>query len=310
MFSSFFEKTKPINYFVLSGFLVLVYAIRLFLSIQGDWTQAFFPLEILGFAAVLLSIFVINEIVRAEKVTSFNSFAMLFFVLLLVAFSETLSDKNAVFANMFLLVGVWRLLAIKSMRNVKHKVFDATFLIGLASLFYDWALIYLILVFLVINLYDGKTFKNWLVPWLALATLFILTFAVLKLNGSLSFFAQHYQFSLDVLFKEPLAHSFRSKLIIYLLLMLVLIVFVFTRTRKKGGGKLVSLRIIFMAFLLGTLLDLLKTNEASSILVTFFPAAIFWANFLESVKRKKLREAILTLCAVVPFLLLVIELNH
>ncbi|WP_417949948.1 hypothetical protein [Flagellimonas meishanensis] len=264
----------------------------------------------MGFVALLLSIFVINEMVRTEKVTNFNSFAMLFFVLLLPAFSDTLSDKNAIFSNFFLMLAVWRLLGIRSLRNVKHKIFDATFLIGVASLFFDWALIYLILVFLVINLYDGKTFKNWLVPPVALATLFILTLTLFIVYDNLSFFGNQYQFSLDFLFNEPLAWLFRPKAMVYLLLMLLAILFVFMRTRKKGGGKLVSLRVVFMAFILGLLLDVLNSDQTSTILFTFFPASIFLANFLESVKREKIREAVLALCIFIPVLLLVIELNR
>ena len=308
MFSSFFGKTKPINYFVLSGFLLLVYGIRLYYSIQGDWAQIFLPLELLAFAAVLLPIFVINEVVRVEKVTNFNSFAMLFFVLLTIAFSETLSDRNAVFANLFLVVAVWRLLAIRSMRNVKHKIFDATFLIGLASLFFDWALIYMVLVLLVINLYDGKTFKNWLVPWVALVTLFILVFTILQLYGNLSFLGEHYGFSLDLFFNASFSQVFGIKTTTYFVLMLGVVALVFARTRKTGGGKLVSLRVVFMAFALGVILYLLEVGNTPSILATFFPAAIFLANFLEGIKREKLREAVLVLCITGPFILLILGL--
>ena len=310
MFSSFFGKTKPINYFVLSGFLLLVYGVRLFYYIQGDWTQIFLPLEILGFGAILLAIFVINEVVRVEKVTSFNSFAMLFFVLLAVAFSETFSDKSALFANIFLVVAVWRLLAIRSMRNVKHKIFDATFLIGLASLFFDWALIYLVLVLLVINLYEGKTFKNWLVPLVSLASLVILTFTVLQLNGNVSFFADHYTFSLDIFLNDSVSKLFGVKTVIYFFLIMGAVIFVFTRTRKKGGGKLVTLRIVFMAFVLGILLYFLEVDNTSSVLTTFFPASIFLANFLEGIKREKLREALLVLCIIGPCILLVLGLSR
>ena len=309
MLSSFFGKTKPINYFVLSGFLLLVYLIRLYYSIQGDWSQIFLPLEVLAFGAILLAIFVMNEVVRTEKVTSFNSYAMLFFVLLTICFSETLSDKDAIFANLFLVVAIWRLLAIRSMRNVKHKIFDSTFLIGLASLFFDWSLIYLILVLLVVNLYEGKVFKNWLVPLVALATLSIVVFTILLLNGNEAFFLEHYTFSLDLFFKTSLTELFGVKGVVYLLLFVAIAIFVFARTRKAGGGKLVLLQVVFIAFALGVFLYLLEVGNTTAILVTFFPAAIFLANFLEGIKREKLKEAMLAISILIPFLLLFLELS-
>lgn len=308
MFSSFFAKTKPINYFILSGLLLLLYSVSLYISSRGNWESRAWPLEILGFTALLLSIFIINEIVRTEKVTGFNSYAMLFFVLLCMAFLGTLTDKDVIFSNIFLTVATWRLLAMRSMRNVKHKIFDSTFLIGLASLFLDWTLVYLILVFLVINLFDGKTFKNWLVPAISLITLFILSFTILKLNDNLSFFEGHYQFSMAFLSRSSWVSLFALKPIVYLMFVGAIILFVFARSRKKGGGKLLPLRVVFMAFVLGAMLYVLKTNVSSVILITFFPASIFLANFLESIKRKRLQEIVLGFCIATPLLLFVLEL--
>ena len=135
MISSFFGKTKPINYIVLSVFLFLFYGVFLFLFLKDNGGAISIPLEVLTLGILLLTIFVINQIIKTEKVTDFSSYAMLFFVLLIVTFADILLDKNAIFAAFFLLLAVWRLLSVKTIRNVKHKVFDASFLICVASLF-------------------------------------------------------------------------------------------------------------------------------------------------------------------------------
>ncbi|MEZ4809861.1 MAG: DUF6427 family protein [Allomuricauda sp.] len=310
MFSSFFGKTKPINYIVLSVFLLLFYASHVFFEVDGDINKVALPLELLTFGALLLSIFIINQIVRTEKVTDFNSYAMLFYVLLLVTFSKSLTDKNAIFANFFLLLAIWRLLSIKSVRNVKHKIFDGSILVALASLFFDWTLLFLILVLLAINVYDRKNFKNWLVPFMGIATLFILTFTTLKVYDGLSFFEEHYQFSMAFLDIEAFRDIVTPKLVVYVLLMFVVMFFVFLRARKIGGGKLILLRIVFLAFLLGLAINLFRTEDTSPILITFFPAAVFLTNYLEGITRPRLQELALSLCIVVPILLFVLELNR
>lgn len=309
MISSFFGKTKPINYIVLAIFLFLFYFSNVFLGLREQKINDVIPFELLTFVVLLLGIFIINQMVRTEKITDFNSYTILFFVLLVTAFSENLQLKNAIFTNFFLLLALWRLLSIKSIRNVKHKIFDASLLIAVASLFYDWALVFLLLVFVVINLYDRKTFKNWLVPLVGVATIFILTFTILKLNDSLDFFQEHYQFSLGIFRTDSFFEVLNVKALVYILFVLVVAFVVFLRLRNVGGGKLLQLRVIFLAFVLGVVITLLTPADESPVLITFFPASVFMANYFEAMKKPKRREIVLILFTVVSLLLFVLQIN-
>lgn len=284
MISSFFGKTKPINYIVLAIILFLFYFTNVFFQHGEQRINEVITLEILLFAALLLSIFIINQIVRTEKATESNSYAMVFFVLLIVTFSDELVLQNVIFANFFLLLAFWRILSIKSIRNVKHKIFDASLLIALASLFYDWSLAFMLLVFFVIGAYDRKTFKNWLVPFIGMGTIFILTFTVLKLKGSLDFFEEHYQFSLGLFTTKSFFQVLNIKTLVYLILTIIVSVLVFVRLRNVSGGKLLLLRIVFMIFVLGTGIILFTPADASPVLITFFPAAVFFTNYFEGIK--------------------------
>ncbi|WP_420603483.1 DUF6427 family protein [Flagellimonas sp.] len=309
MISSFFGKTKPINYIVLSVFLFLFYVVYLFFGADRGLTLDTLPSDSLVLGTLLLSIYVISRMVKTEKVTGLSSFAILFFTLLLGVFSDALGDSNAIFANFFLLLAIWRLLAIKSVRNVKHKIFDASFLICAASLFYDWALIFMILVFVGINVYDRKPPKNWMVPFLAMVTVLILSFTTLIVYDSLDFFENHYRFTIDFLSNDFLGQDGIVKLLIYLSIMLAIMFLVFLKVRKKGGGKLVLLRMVFLAFVLGAAVSFLRFNEASPVLITFFPAAVFLTNYLETIKKAKLRELVVVICILTSLLLFVLELK-
>lgn len=310
MISSFFGKTKPIVHFVLGILLLLFYFGRIFFIAGEKSFFEEFPWELLAFGVLLLVIFIIHQIVRTEKLTDFNSYAMLFFVLMVIAFSEEFEQKNAIFTNLFLLLALWRLLSIKSVKNVKHKIFDASLLIALASLFYDWALVFLALIFVVINMYDRKTFKNWLVPLLGVATIFVLTFTTLKVLGSLDFFEQHYQFTLSFLEAYSFLQVLNVKALVYFILAVVIAILVFLRMRSVGGGKLLHLRILFLALVFGILITLFTPVDESPVLITFFPASVFLANYFEAIKRKKLQEVVLILCILLSFLLFALELNR
>ncbi|WP_190810442.1 EpsG family protein [Flagellimonas sp. S3867] len=309
MISSFFGKTKPINYIVLSVFLFLFYAVYLFFGGGQGLSLDTLPGEVLVIGILLFSMYIISRMVKVEKVTDLSSFAILFFTLLLVAFSETLGYRNAIFANFFLLLAIWRLLAIKSVRNVKHKIFDASFLICVAGFFYDWALIFLILVFVAINVYDRKPVKNWMVPFAAIITVLILSFTLLKFNDSLGFFVEHYQFKIDFLYNDFFRHPGVIKRLVYTSIMLVLMLLVFLKVRKKGGGKLILLRMVFLVFVLGSIMSFFKFDETSPVLITFFPVAVFLTNYLENIKRTKLRELVVGICVLVSFLLFILDLK-
>ena len=76
MISSFFGKTKPINYAVLSTFLIVFYACLVGFSKIGVPTRSGYILEGIALIALIFELIVINEIVRSEKVTGFSSFSM------------------------------------------------------------------------------------------------------------------------------------------------------------------------------------------------------------------------------------------
>jgi len=160
MISSFFTKTKPINYLVLLisllGFYILNY---FFLKIQLENSLLF----IAFFIALVLQSVGVQEIVRTRKITNTTTFAMLFFVLLCMAIPQIMNYKEVVLCNFFLMLSINRLLALKTLKEVKQKIFDGTLWICVASIFDSWALFYLIVVFLAVYIYGTKEFRNWLV---------------------------------------------------------------------------------------------------------------------------------------------------
>jgi len=309
MISSFFGKTKPINYIVLAILLFLFYFTNVFFEIGEQRINQVIALKLLLFAVLVFSIFMINQIVRSEKATEPNSYAMLFFLLLIVTFSDELVLHYVILANFFLLLAFWRILSIKSIKNVKHKIFDASLLIAIASLFYDWALAFMFLVFFVIGVYDRKTFKNWLVPFLGMATIFVLTFTFLQLKGSLSFFEEHYQFSLGLFTTKSFFQVLNIKTLIYLILTIIVSVLVFVRLRNTSGGKLLLLRLVFLIFVLGTGIILFTPADASPVIVTFFPASVFFTNYFEGIAKRKFQEVVLIGCMVLACSLFVVHLN-
>ncbi|MFX0556015.1 hypothetical protein ACOCEA_04415 [Maribacter sp. CXY002] len=309
MISSIFGKTKPINFIILMGFLFVFYwtvQISLF-KIELDTESVI--LKSLVLSVLLFSVFVVDFIIKRNKITSPNSYGILYFTLLILVFPETLNDNNAIVCSFFLLLAIRRLLSIKSLKNIKVKIFDASLWILMSSIFYNWAILFLILVFVSIYIYDPKNIRNWLVVIAATFCYFVLLYAVLTLINLTNYLETHYNYTFN---NNVLTASYWTssvKMLLYTIINIFLGSIGFLRLGKSGVGKITTLRLVSLSFVLGLLANLLLLRESNSaILITFFPAVIFITNYLESLKRKNVLEVILMLSVFVPLIVFISKL--
>ncbi len=309
MISSIFGKTKPINFIIVLSFLFLTYWVVHFFLFDKAYDTFELVLQVLYFGVLAFSIFVVDFIVKRNKITAANSFAILFYALLILVFPETLADSNAIFCSLFLLLATRRLISIRSLKNIKLKIFDATLWVMVSSLFYEWAVLYLILIFLAIYIYEPKNVRNWMVPFAGIFTVFMIAYCVLILANQPEFLVHHYEFQFDfnVTYFSKWINS--TKLVSYVLLTIFAIIFAFLKLGKAGLGQIVTMRLIGFSFVLGLILKILTSSaDAHPIMVTFFPASIFISNYVESIKKPNIKEVVLIVSIFVPLLILLTTL--
>ena len=305
MISSIFGKTKPINYIIILAFLFVFYWIAIFLLFSTAYNPDHLVGQVFFLAILLFNIFIVNFIVKRNKITANHSFTILFFTLLIVLFPEILLDNNGIFCSFFLLLAIRRLLSIKSLKLIKLKLFDATFWIVISSFFYDWALLYVLLVFITIFLYESKNIRNWFVPIIAILTVFITTLGVLTIFNRLDFLENHYTFSIGITADYILKWESSLKLLSYILITLVFIIITFIKVSKSGLSRINTMRLVTVFFLIGLAVTFIKSsNEITPILLTFFPASVFISNYIESIKRHNIKEMVLIISLLIPFIVL------
>ena len=136
----------------------------------------------------------------------------------------------------------------------------------------------------------------------------MLTSGVLYLYDGLSFLEDHYRFQFNFLMADySLFEILKSS--IYIFISLVIMVLVFVRLRQKGGGKLLSLRILFFSFILSGLVLLLSIPALNAALLGLFPVSVFMTNYLESVKQNRYKEVALVILMFLPFFILAVQLS-
>ena len=309
MISSIFGQSKPINYIIILGFLFLFYGLISAEQIGRIDSLQDIVIQLAVLGVLLFSVMVVNFIVKRNQISGTNDFTIFYYALLIVLFPEVLRDYNAVFASFFLLLALRRLISLKSLKNIKLKLFDASFWIAVGSLFYDWILLFLVLVYICIYIYEPKNIRNWLVPLISLACAGVILYMFLIIMGNEGFFEQHYRFGFYT--DSSLIFDIQDSIKIFLYMILVVIASIVSlvKLRKLGMGKMVTMRIITISFFIGMLVTVFKSSETiSPVMITFFPASILFTKYVEVIKKINIKEVTLILSLVVPFMVFLGEL--
>lgn len=309
MISGIFGKTKPINYVLLLGFIFILYWFVYFYVSNNSVEPAEIVWQSLVLLVLLFSVLVINFVVNRNQITSANSYVALYFILLVLIFSKSVADNNAILCSFFLLLACRRLLSLRSLKNIKLKIMDATLWVLVASLFYDWAVLFLILVYIAIYIYEPKNLKNWLVPLVSSSVFVLLSYAVLILANNEGYLLQHYQFQLDNIREVFPDWKLNTKLIIYALLTTVTALAVFLKSGKLGLGRIINLRVITLYFALSIVVIILSLMAGDlPVLISFFPSAVFLGKYVEMIKRKNIKEVVLYASVFIAFSIFAAEI--
>lgn len=306
MISNIFGKTKPINFIIIFAFLFVLYGLTHFFLFDKVYAPEELAVQLFLIVVLLSSIFILDFIIKRNKLTAPNSFAILYYALLITVFPETLTDYKAIICSFFLLLATRRLISLRSLKEIKLKIFDATVWILVSSLCYEWALLYLLLVLAAIYIYEPKNIRNWLVPFAGLFTFVMITYGILVLAKSTDFLWNHYQFEVEFNIGYFTKWANSTKLAIYVIITLMVSIFAFLRLGKSGLGQIITMRIIGISFVLGLVVYVLSSStDMHPIMLTFFPAVVFLTNYVEAIKKVNIKEIVLIISVCVPILIFI-----
>ncbi len=191
MLTSFFGKSNPVNFLILGAFIVVGYILG---AISGS-SIIITPISLLnhGFFIVLsvLSMLLLDFIIRKNHLTKNNTFAILFFTCFLVMLPVIFLQHKILLANAFLLLAIRRIMSLRNDKNSSKKILDASIWITVASLFYFWSLLFFIPLFIAVLQKPNTNYKQILIPFTGfVAVLMINTAYQLMVNDSFLWFVK------------------------------------------------------------------------------------------------------------------------
>ncbi|ESU29985.1 hypothetical protein FLJC2902T_04700 [Flavobacterium limnosediminis JC2902] len=294
MIASLFNKSRPINYVLISLLLIGFYF--LYLTKDFSWTEQYYTVaQKTGLLFVLIaSLFLVRFITKRNGLSKDNSYAPFLFVIFLILFPTTLVNTNIILANLFLLLALRRLISMQSLITPKEKIFDASFWILVASLFHFWCILFLVLVFISIIFHVSRDYRNWIIPFIAFfAVLVLFVMAVLLFDHDLlAYVADKMQISFDFTYFENvfqnIALAFFSSVAVLFFSTQVLVL------QNRPLNMQSSYKKILFTFLFGVAVYVLSSSKNNSFLIfTFFPLSVLGTNFLEGLDNKWVKESVL-----------------
>tara|TARA_B110000027_G_scaffold24483_1_gene26670 strand:- start:23 stop:985 length:963 start_codon:yes stop_codon:yes gene_type:complete len=302
MISHIFSKTKPVNFLLLS-FLLAVYILSfegfIGIGLQDNQGIGAYFMKNLGFFLKALGIlvpvlFLIDFILKRNKLVLTHSYTLFFFVVFCGFFSSIFMNTAVLLAHFFVLLGLRRLLSLKTKQRSRKKVFEACLWFLVASYFYDWTLLYFLLLPTVIFIYDKNNPRYWsLILWAILVYAALLWGFVIRSNPE-SFFKTHYLFNY-----QPQEFSAKISPLIMVFYGSGALVLLWNYSRKASAkvaslGRKNSLAILTLTGFLGGLLYLFSPfDDYSALLFGFFPMAFLWSNTTELLPKIWQKELLL-----------------
>lgn len=296
MITSIFKKSTLPN--IILVIVLLVGFFFLYHTTHEVYRKISFPfLKSFGsIIIILLSFFLVNFIAKKNNLTKNSSYIILFFLLFLLVFPSIFVNSKLLIANFFILLAVRRLISLQTLNMPKEKIFDASIWIFIASLFYFWAILFLILVYLSIFFHVSRDFRNWLLPFVAFFATAIL-FIFLSFLFEKTWITQYVN-EIQIDFQTPYFFNIYENtqfLFFGLVGIYFLLISIFTLTNKPLVLQASYKKMIFY-FLIGLVLFFISPCKKNEVLVfTFMPLSLMCTTSIEYSQSKWYQELILFL---------------
>lgn len=308
MITSIFSKSKPINFIIVFFVTLLAFiTARIAGFIDIEMSGLYIFKQIILFFLCYISILLLNFIVSKNSLSKNTNYEILLFSLFLLMLSQTTISTNILFSNFFLLLGLRRIISLRSQTNVNKKLFDAAFWIAIAALFYFWAILFFVLIMASLILYTDNKINHWIIPFTGVAVVFIITVCIsIVVNNT---FFDSFKSLPEVSFDYNSYNSLQ-----YLIAITVLFsfgiwssLFYIKSIKQKKKAFRASFNSILVAVLLSFLIIIIAPQKnGSEFLFMFAPLSIIIANYIEVIEEKWFKEVFLSLLIAIPFILLLL----
>lgn len=305
MLTSFFATSKPINY------ITIIISVILF-TVGYTWfqenigLQANFILVRLGILVTFLATLgVLNFVVKRNTLTRKNTYILFFFCCFTFAVPICFTRLDIILSGLFVFMALRRILSMRSQKELKKKIFDAAFWILIASLFYFWSILFMIVLYIGILFHARQSYKHAFIPFVSLFIVGIFCIVYALFTNGIAYFVDNYiqapiwEFTPYSNLKLLLPISFFLGLYIWCVLKYLTILNAVSQKLKP------SYTLILISSLIALVIAVLfaPVRDGSELYLIFGPLAIIASRYIEMSKGSWFKEMILWMSLLIPILI-------
>ena len=296
MIANFFNKSKPIIVLSLIALLLVYYFISIFLGDLGDFSIQTLLKSTYIFFGYMLFLLIFKFIVDKNKLTEDNLYALFLVVITVGTFSESLFSNYIILSNLILLLSFRKIYSLSSGINTKTKLFDAAFWIGIATLIYSWNIIYVLLIYIGVLMYQKVSLKNLLIPIIGFITPIFIYFSYSFYNDKLTNFYNRFNFELNLDFEVYNSIRFLIPIVFFVAIVCWSIIAVTPKIVLISNNLKFSWNVILFQLLISVIMVLVSPiKNGAELFYLAFPSGIIIANFLQNCNSKIIKNLILYL---------------
>lgn len=304
MLSSFFSKSKPISFIV-----VILYVITFFVIAYYKKGFVFDSTTVLmffgGLFLYVFSMLLLHQIIQENDLTQNNTYGILLFAFLTAILPNSLVDTNIIVANLFVLVGIKRVLSLRNQKFVKAKILEASIAIALASLTYFWSIGFILLIFVAILYFQPEEYRNWIIPFIGIGTVYIFATCYTLIFYNSFFLIRDYLDPVSFSFgKYWNQQQFFSIGVISICILFFFSVFLIKFRRKSVETKGI-LKLIIAALVISIAIVFIAPDKnTSEMLFLVSPLAIIGTTYIELGHAELVKEINIWVFLLLPFTIL------
>ena len=291
MITSVFRKSTPLN-FSLVVILILIFFLMYQFQDLSWMVSGILMLKKATILGILMaSVLITNFVAKKNGLSKDSSYTIFFYFLFLLFFPSVLDNFNLVVSNFFILLALRRLISLQSLKASTEKIFDASLWIFVAALFHFWSILFIILVFISILFHVSREFRNWVLPFIALFIVAIISLLLslvfnlsiieflnknIATNFEINYFTNNYQ---------------NAALSIYATVALFFVISMFASLSNRPLLLHNSYKKIIVSFFIGVLIYVVSANKSNDLLLfTFAPLAVMATSHIETPQSKLSQE--------------------
>ncbi len=297
LLTDFYKKSTP-GVIISLVFLQFIYIVICFfksdlLDAPTLLTLGNVLLVFLFFSFVLL---LVNFIIEKNELTIHTAYGVLLFVIFTGFFFRFLNINEFSWAHLFVLFGARHIYSLRTLKNIKLKLLDSSFFVGIAFLIYPPTILYLLLIyvgyFVFIRIYD----KNLFIPLIGFIIPVFLSYTYYYVFDNVSDFKGLIEINLG--FNSNFFSQYYFVIPIIFLVLMILFSFInillnesYFERQGKRNIKVVVAHLIISIIVIGVNLN----DIAYSIQFILLPSAVLIGNYLFLIKKNWLKESLLWL---------------